>query len=293
MNKQLLKSLLVFAFATLCSINVMAQDIIYKKDKTTIKAKISEVGLDEIKYWDFDNLDGPQFIMSKDEISKIVFSNGREMIITPDPYSASGDVDIRDKTHVVKFEFFSPLTQDIAFGYEYMIRVGLNVEGKIGIIGPGLSANDNHAAGAFVKIGPKFLLSTDYVMHGMQYSHAMRGRYLKPEISVSIYAQDMQQSSGYGGSAQTDRIKYGSYGISLVYGRQAILGKVATIDWYFGMGYAFHTADIINSTKTAHSGNNYYSDIYKTQQTYDYSHIYFGKSVPLIMSAGITLGYLW
>ncbi len=285
--------LTVIIILSISAINAVAQDIIYKKDKTEINAKVTEVSVNEIKYKEANFPDGPEFTMSTTDIIKIKFSNGREMNFSADPYSLSKDVDIREKNHVAKFEFFSPLTQDIAFGYEFMLKVGINIETKLGIIGPGFSPNTDNASGAFVKVGPKFLLSSDYVTPGMQYSHAMRGRYIKPELCVSIYSKMMDvYSSTYGSSTtQKEKVKYGSYGVSLVYGRQVILGQTMTLDWYFGIGYAFHTANVVNSTKT--SSSTYINESYKTEGTYDYSHLYFGKDFPMTMSAGITIGYIW
>ena len=117
------KQLVIILFLFIGILNLSAQDIIYKKDKSEIKAKVTEIGLDEIKYKMFDLQDGPDIVISKSDIWKIKFNNGEEMMITPDAYDAAQDVEIRNKTHAIKFEFFSPLTDDIAFGYEQMIKV--------------------------------------------------------------------------------------------------------------------------------------------------------------------------
>lgn len=269
--------------------NAFCQDMIYKKDNTTINAKISEVGIEEIKYKDWNNPDGPDFIMSKNEISKIVFSNGREMIVTPDPYSLSGDVEVRNKTHAVKIDFFSPLTNHITIGYEWMYKVGFNIEGKFGIIGPGMTPNTENASGAFIKIGPKFLVGSDYVMPGMQYAHSMRGKYFKPELIVSIYTKDVSTYNYYYySSASKEKVQYGSYGLNLVFGKQSIFGKTVTLDWFVGLGYAFHTMDFKNNHY-----NHYPQDKYALESSYDYSNLYFGHDFPLILSGGLTVGYLF
>ena len=60
----------------LSSILINAQDTIYFKNKTTVAAKITEVGVTEIKYQRLDNLTGPNYLSSKNEICLIKYSNG-------------------------------------------------------------------------------------------------------------------------------------------------------------------------------------------------------------------------
>lgn len=286
MKNYILKISFLFLLSAV-SFSAMAQDTIFKKDKTKIYAKIFEVNQDDIKFKDFDNLDGPTFVLEKTEIEKIVFNNGRIMYMTIDPYSVAGDVEVRNKTRVVKFEFFSPLTDDIAFGYEFMYKVGINVEAKIGIIGIGTNPDAVPARGAFIKIGPKFLLGSDYVQPGMKYAHGMRGRYLKPEISMSIFSRTETNYYSSSSLATTQDVKYGNYGISLVYGRQVILGKTMTIDWYFGLGYAFQTVQSNDNVLSI------YDQSYYEAPTYVYGGWYGGKYAPILISTGITLGYLF
>tara|TARA_R110000787_G_scaffold11399_1_gene37796 strand:- start:392 stop:952 length:561 start_codon:yes stop_codon:yes gene_type:complete len=47
----------------------------------TISSKISEIGLEEIKYKNSNNLEGPNYVISKEDVSKIVFNNGSEEVI--------------------------------------------------------------------------------------------------------------------------------------------------------------------------------------------------------------------
>jgi hypothetical protein len=54
----------------------VAQDSICFIDKKMIVAKISEVGIVDLKYYRFDNLDGPQYIVNKSDIRYVKFQNG-------------------------------------------------------------------------------------------------------------------------------------------------------------------------------------------------------------------------
>ena len=70
-----MKHLLVFLFL-LCSASVSAQDVIVKKDGSTILSKVIEVGQEEIKYKKFDHLEGPTYTIQKSELLSINYQNG-------------------------------------------------------------------------------------------------------------------------------------------------------------------------------------------------------------------------
>ncbi len=59
-----------------CAVVVHAQDVIIKRDATKIEAVIQEVSKSEIRYKNFSNQTGPTFVLSTDEISSIIYSNG-------------------------------------------------------------------------------------------------------------------------------------------------------------------------------------------------------------------------
>jgi hypothetical protein len=55
---------------------IYSQDSIRFKDNNVITTKISEVGITDVKYHRFDNLDGPLYIVNKQDIRYIKFANG-------------------------------------------------------------------------------------------------------------------------------------------------------------------------------------------------------------------------
>lgn len=67
---------ILFLLFLLCSISVSAQDVIVKKDGTTILSKVLEVGQSEIRYKKHENLDGPTYTISKSELQAINYQNG-------------------------------------------------------------------------------------------------------------------------------------------------------------------------------------------------------------------------
>lgn len=60
----------------LCNYFVNAQDTLRFRNGTTVAVKVSEIGTTEIKYNRFDNVNGPQYIVEKNDIQLIKYSNG-------------------------------------------------------------------------------------------------------------------------------------------------------------------------------------------------------------------------
>lgn len=55
---------------------LFAQDVIYLKNGTEIKAHVKEVGVYDIRYKRADNADGPMMVLMKTEVNKIKYENG-------------------------------------------------------------------------------------------------------------------------------------------------------------------------------------------------------------------------
>lgn len=77
------------AFCCLVTIFVtslaFSQDIIVTTDAQKIEAKILEVSKHEIKYKEKDNLNGPTFVLETNEISSILYSNGKVVLYNQKP----------------------------------------------------------------------------------------------------------------------------------------------------------------------------------------------------------------
>lgn len=73
------RKLLLMAVSFALVIPVLASDVIVKTNSQQIDAKILEVSKSEIRYKEADNLDGPVFVLSTDEISTITYSNGKKV----------------------------------------------------------------------------------------------------------------------------------------------------------------------------------------------------------------------
>jgi len=71
------KYLFFLATLLLPSVYVFAQDIIVTKDSKRVDAKVFEVNINDVKYKDWDNLDGPLYTILKSDIASILYQNGK------------------------------------------------------------------------------------------------------------------------------------------------------------------------------------------------------------------------
>lgn len=71
-----MKKIILLAVAAIASLTVNAQDIIVTRDGQRIDAKITEVSSSEVRYKEWNNQDGPTFVLRADEMNTIIYQNG-------------------------------------------------------------------------------------------------------------------------------------------------------------------------------------------------------------------------
>lgn len=64
------------------SISIYAQDVIVKKDGTTIMAKVLTVGTTTVEYKKWSNQDGPTYVIEKTELLSINYANGEKEVFS-------------------------------------------------------------------------------------------------------------------------------------------------------------------------------------------------------------------
>ncbi|MBX9890761.1 MAG: hypothetical protein K2Y12_00425 [Chitinophagaceae bacterium] len=77
-----MKQLFAFIVMLLSASFVNAQDIISLRSGETINGKVAEVGTTEIRYYKSSNINGPVYVVTKTDISQIVYENGSKDIFT-------------------------------------------------------------------------------------------------------------------------------------------------------------------------------------------------------------------
>ena len=66
----------LFLLLAVSALNVYAQDVIVKKDGSTILSKVLEVNPNDVKYKKFSNQNGPTYTIDKSELMSINYQNG-------------------------------------------------------------------------------------------------------------------------------------------------------------------------------------------------------------------------
>jgi len=75
-------------------------DLIIMKDGQEIKCKVSEIGVNEIKYKKCDNLNGPIYYISKSELLLIQYANGSKDIIKSNEQKQTGTSSSSDNSNI-------------------------------------------------------------------------------------------------------------------------------------------------------------------------------------------------
>lgn len=147
-----------------------AQDIIYKQDGTSIKAKVIEIGSGEIKYKKFDNLEGPNYTLEKKEIILIVYANGTHELISPrisnERDLKKADVaDVRynnaDGRNGLSFDLLDIFISNIGITYERYSesgRFGLRIPLSLSL----RSGNSTYYSGPFVGANKRYSIATSF-----------------------------------------------------------------------------------------------------------------------------------
>ena len=232
----------LIAYFLFSAFQASAQDTIYKRTKEIIKAKIIEIGLDEIKYKMPGDEKGATIVIAKDQIWKIIFASGVTQVLLPEmdnPENYSSQ-----RKNAIKIDFIAPMLRHFTFVYEHSLKPGQSIEASIGIIGFGFNIDEYlDQRGVFARVGFKFIKSPDYYLRGMKYAHILKGSYIRPDILFGSYSENYTNDTytsyppySYQASVN-DRITYGS--IQLAIGKQFIFDNSFLVDYYVGLGYTF------------------------------------------------------
>ncbi|MEP2773975.1 MAG: hypothetical protein ABJH05_17605 [Fulvivirga sp.] len=277
------KLLTTSVILVICALSTLAQDKIFKKDKSVIDCKITEVGLNEVKYKESAESDGPIISVAVDELLRVVLESGR-VIEFKDPLTDPASYEDNKKT-ALKLHFLSPALEHLAFSYERSIKPGRSFESQFGIIGVGFDTDEfNKSSGISLGAGFKFMRTPDFYSQRMKYAHILKGSYIKPEILLSIY-QNESTYDDYSSPTPTlvkdkQDIVAGAFLINI--GKQIVYDNFFLIDYSFGIGYGFSTQE----------ERDYFDYYGPSQRIYHYGFILGNSPNPLVFSAKVKVGIL-
>ncbi|HPE76151.1 MAG TPA: hypothetical protein PLC80_08675 [Draconibacterium sp.] len=266
-----MKVLTIFLFAII-SFSVFGQDKIIKKTGAVIEAKVSEIAVDEVKYYYSEN---PKLVFGIDKVlvEKIEFSTG-EVIVMEDNSFKNPEYYVKQNKHALKINFLSPLMGSSEFVYEQSIKPGRSWETAVGIIGLGFDTQDNNAGGVYGKFAYKFIKDPDFYMQRMHYSHILKGAYFAPELALRYVKFDSYNYyySNYNYSESREREIGFGIAVLLKFGKQWVLDDSFLIDSFFGLGYGI-------------GGSEY--------ETLNYGFIAGEGDLPIAVTAGLRIGWLF
>jgi hypothetical protein len=253
---------------------VFSQDKIIKINNDTIRAKVVKITTDKIifKYPGTNPSKLPE--IHKNSVKEIIYANGAKIKIIYNLYEVPKDLFVKEHRHAVKVDFASPFLNHITIGYEHCIKPGLNLEVKAGIIGPGINSSLEKADGFLFKAGVKFIKYSSSYANGIKFNQPMIGTFLKPEAVFSRFNTITNSKA----------VTYTNYAINVLLGRQFLFGKRFTFEFFGGLGVGFQSSTY-KETSVYEKGS--------ADFNYVYSHLYFGKELPLVLSGGLTAGYIF
>ena len=206
-------------------------------------------------------------------------ANGDEIAIETTDSFNDPDYYTDQNTNAIKVSFSSLMVNHLDFYYEKSITPSSSYEVGLGITGIGFNPDANtiyntKPFGISLRGGYKFKRSPDFYLKKMRYGHILKGGYLKPELIVSIYAEnDTYYSYDHITGEQSyieSRATELAGALMLNFGKQQVFSNRFSIDYSFGIGYGF----------TSGYGGSQYAFLV-------------GEDIPIAFQTGITLGYLF
>jgi hypothetical protein len=217
---------------------------------------------------------GPILEIAKNLVKEIIYENGSKLTIVFNPYEVSKDMYIHERAHAIKVDVVAPLLNHITLAYEFKLKMGKNLEFKAGWIKPYVWQDLDYSEGFFIRGGMKFIRLTDSYLKGLRYRHPLKGSYFKPEFIFGIYRRNESHTW----------INYTNYGVNISFGKQYILWNILTLDYSAGLGIGFQNYTYPQDSLT---------DRKDVDFNYAYSHLFFGKKIPIIITGGLTLGIVY
>lgn len=268
--KSLLKYLIAFTFFAIAIETATAQDIIIKVNDDSLNVKIVQITFDKIRYRFHGMKTGNIMEIPKNQVKKIIYENGSSLTIVYNLFDVNPDLLIKDRSRSWKIDLVSPVFNHFTIGYEQKLKLGMNLEIKASYIGWRLNKTIDQTDGFFVKAGIKFLKNSSTIRKGLKYMNPMKGSYLKPEITAGRYTSIEKER----------KINFTNIAVNCLFGQQYIIGNVICLDLFGGAGVGYQ----YNSRGPSNREDDF---------SYCFSHIFFGKKLPITLTGGFMIGYVF
>lgn len=283
-----------------------AADTIYKKNKEVIIGKVTEVGLDEVKYQPALNPNNIVLVLEKSDILKIVFASGLVQTFA-DP-TKDKSVYANNHNYNIKYNFLSPLGHRLHLNLEKSIRPGLSYELGLNMIGLGKPEGINTPMGAIFNGGIRMYRLPDMKSRSDRYSHVMNGSYFQPTISFGmvqnkydLWESQYDPNTGIYTNKLIEENKKANtnfFMFTLNFGKQYIFANRISFDLSGGLGMGTYTRQSQDYYSLLYSSYVYRYESNGGQNAYEYyDKTRYGfqigsQSFPLCGNIQFKLGYL-
>jgi len=101
------------------SLDAQTQDTVLLKSGTKVIADVTAISDTEVRYKELSNPDGPEYILNKNSVEKISFSNGEiKMFLIKADNKQYG-------SNIISYHIFDVIYQDFTIAYEYITKSGM------------------------------------------------------------------------------------------------------------------------------------------------------------------------
>jgi hypothetical protein len=255
---------------------VAAQDSIIKRNGEVIECRVKEIGTSEIKYLIPEFNPDLLFSIAKDEVEKIVFSDGKVQTFGQDsPLSKSIEQNSHDlfliqKKNALKIDFLGLVNNTLTLTYERCLKPGRSAEISLGAVGIGFAEKEDNASGILFRGGYKLVRSPDFYLEGMRYAHIMKGPYAKLEFDFASYRIEGHKDIW----DPKEKYTLSKWALLVVLGNQWVFSDSFTLDLYSGIGVGRNNLENLD-------------------WTYPYGFSTLGKEFPMAFSFGLRFGFLF
>ena len=222
------KKYLILTVLFISTFFVNAQDTIVKINKDTILCKIKEITTDDVKYKDLSVSNEVVFSVDKNEIRKVILSNGKVL------FSSSKDRKINyanQNKNCFKFRLLSPLFGYTDLIYERSLKPRRSIECALGLIG--LGKQWDKTRGVSLRFGYKLITTPDFYLKGMKYAHILKGTYVRPELATSFYKESGESKDFF------------AMALIINVGKQWVFDDFFALDCFLGLGYGYSSDDTV------------------------------------------------
>ena len=277
--------------ALLLTSSLIAQDTLVYRNGQHIIGQVEEVGTERVRYRTNSGTSSVVVEVDRIELSRVRLQNGQAFLFDTS-VGTQNSAEFRARKNVLSLDVLAPALDHATIGYERVIGKQTSLRVRVGYIGLWRSERPDERVltrGWLVRIGPKFELPSGSKRYpAARDTHPLAGWYLSPELLFSYHADP---SSYYtypnyyweSGAYETRYTFRSSAALNLTLGRQVFLSERFTFDIHGGMGYGIRWTNGVSLDLNDRSSNG--------DDSYRYTHTFFGSSSPLCVSGGVSFGY--